>query len=87
MRARLGLALFVAFLPIAYVGRPAKERMSAPPPAQNTSTLDDQTDLALTVYNADLALVRDVRNVNLPEGSFDLQFMDIAATVNPASAR
>ena len=44
-----------------------------------------QTDLALTVYNADLALVRDVRNVNLPAGSFDLRFMDIAATVNPAT--
>src|SRR6266508_4627280 len=49
------------------------------------STLDDQVDLAVTVYNADLALVRDVRNVQLPTGSFDLRFMDIAATVNPAT--
>jgi hypothetical protein len=85
MRARLGLALFIAVLPIAYAARPAKVRASAPPPEQNTSTLDDQTDLALTVYNADLALVRDVRNVSLPSGSFDLRFMDIAATVNPAT--
>jgi hypothetical protein len=52
---------------------------------QDTSTLDDQTELALTVYNSDLALVRDVRNVQLPRGSFDLRFMDIAATVNPAT--
>ena len=51
---------------------------------QDTSTLDDQTELALTVYNSDLALVRDVRNVQLPRGTFDLRFMDIAATVNPA---
>jgi hypothetical protein len=29
--------------------------------------------------------VRDVRNLQLPTGSFDLQFMDIAATVNPAT--
>ncbi len=85
MHTRLGLALFIAFLPIAYAARPAKERVSATPTGQNTSTLDDQTDLALTVYNADLALVRDVRNVNLPTGSFDLRFMDIAATVNPAT--
>jgi hypothetical protein len=52
---------------------------------QDTSTLDDQTELALTVYNSDLALVRDVRSVQLPRGTFDLRFMDIAATVNPAT--
>ncbi|HEX2455923.1 MAG TPA: hypothetical protein VHI99_19650 [Vicinamibacterales bacterium] len=54
-------------------------------PDQGTSTLDDQVELAVTVYNSDIALVRDVRNVQLPSGSFDLNFMDIAATVNPAT--
>jgi hypothetical protein len=60
---------------------------AAAPPAegQDTSTLDDQIDLAVTVYNSDLALVRDVRNIQLPKGTFDLRFMDIAATVNPAT--
>ena len=29
--------------------------------------------------------MRDVRNVQLPRGTFDLRFMDIAATVNPAT--
>ena len=29
--------------------------------------------------------MRDVRNLQLPRGTFDLQFMDIAATVNPAT--
>src|SRR5207237_7294731 len=52
---------------------------------QDTTTLDDQVELALTVYNSDIALVRDVRNLQLPHGSFDLRFMDIAATVNPAT--
>src|SRR5687768_7742918 len=37
-----------------------------PAPAQDASTLDDQTELALTVYNSDLALVRDVRTLRLP---------------------
>lgn len=85
MRSRLALAMFVAVLPIAYAARrptPVERPTSA---TQNTSTLDDQTDLALTVYNADLALVRDVRNVRLASGTFDLRFMDIAATVNPAT--
>lgn len=53
--------------------------------AQAESTLDDQTELAVTVYNSDLALVRDVRNVRLPRGVADLRFQDIAATVNPAT--
>src|SRR5688500_12717010 len=55
------------------------------PPAQDASTLDDQTELALTVYNSDLALVRDVRTLRLPRGVTDLRFMDVAATVNPAT--
>jgi hypothetical protein len=85
MRSRLAAAMFVAALPIAYASHPARIAPSDPLPSQNTSTLDDQIELALTVYNADLALVRDVRNVRLPSGDFDLRFMDIAATVNPAT--
>jgi len=53
--------------------------------AQPSSTLDDQVELAVTVYNSDIALVRDVRNLLLPQGNFDLRYMDIAATVNPAT--
>jgi hypothetical protein len=56
-----------------------------PVQGQHSTTLTDQIDLAVTVYNSDIALVRDVRNLKLPDGTFDLQFMDIAATVNPAT--
>jgi len=49
------------------------------------TTLDDQAELAVTVYNSDIALVRDVRNLDLARGTSDLRFMDIAATVNPAT--
>jgi len=57
------------------------------PGAQSTATttLEDQAELAVTVYNSDLALVRDVRNVQIARGTSDLQFTDIAATVNPAT--
>ena len=55
------------------------------PPAVATTTLDDQAELAVTVYNSDLALVRDVRNIQIARGVSDLHFMDIAATVNPAT--
>ena len=53
--------------------------------AQPGTTLDDQVDLALTVYNSNIALVRDVRELALPEGVFDLSYIDIAATINPAT--
>jgi hypothetical protein len=47
--------------------------------------LNDQADLNVTVYNSNIALIRDVRNLTLPSGAFRLKFMDIAATVNPAT--
>ena len=50
-----------------------------------TSTEQDQKELAVTVYNSNVALVRDVRRVRLPDGTIDLRYMDIAAQVNPAT--
>src|SRR5437660_4014629 len=61
-----------------------KEAARATASDQATS-LNDQTDLAVTVYNSNIALVRDVRQLTLPTGYFRLKFMDIAATVNPAT--
>ena len=52
---------------------------------QGTTTIDDQVDLSVTVYNSDIALVRDVRTLRLPRGVSSVSFMDIAATVNPAT--
>ena len=53
--------------------------------ADQATSLNDQTDLAVTVYNSNIALVRDVRQLTLPIGAFRLKFEDIAATVNPAT--
>ena len=91
MNARFGIAAIVLALgALAGAMRfgldgPAASAAQPQVQGQDTSTLDDQTELALTVYNSDLALVRDVRNIQLPRGTFDLRFMDIAATVNPAT--
>ncbi len=49
------------------------------------TTMNDQTDLALTVYNSNVALVRDTRELSLPAGEFQLRFSDIAASINPAT--
>ncbi len=81
--AALGLAIG------AFLLRPAAPAVSAEPePAETqdqSTTLDDQTELAITVYNSDIALIRDVRQLQLPRGTGSLRFMDIAATVNPAT--
>src|SRR5712691_2988306 len=53
--------------------------------SQPSTTQNDQTDLAVTVYNSNVALVRDVRELTLPTGAFRLRFMDIAATINPTT--
>src|SRR5438132_7915944 len=53
--------------------------------ADQTTSLNDQTDLNLTVYNSNITLILDVRDLPLPGGTFRLKFMDIAATVNPAT--
>ena len=85
------VALPIAHPPAANPSSPAANPSSPaaqnPAPAQDPdqTTLDDQVDLAVTVYNSDLALVRDVRELRLARGVAELQFMDIAATVNPAT--
>lgn len=85
MRTRLiGIVITFAAL-FALFPRASGEDLSAAPPFKGQTTIDDQVDLAVTVYNSDIALVRDVRELQLPSGSFDLRFMDIAATVNPAT--
>jgi hypothetical protein len=93
MSARLWFAPFVLAIgavapfgsvaPTVGTASPAIE--GAAPQDSATTTLDDQVDLAVTVYNSDIALVRDVRNLQLARGTSDLHFMDIAATVNPAT--
>lgn len=86
---RLLLLALVAAAPVVAIT--ARSTLSASTgevttPGHLTSTLEEQTDLALTVYNSNIALVRDVRELALGQaGVVDLHFGDIAATVNPAT--
>jgi hypothetical protein len=60
---------------------------SAPQSASDagTTTQKDQTDLSVTVYNSNLALVRDVRQIRVRSGIAPLRFEDVAASINPAT--
>ncbi len=50
------------------------------------STLDDQVAVEVTVYNANLGLVKDTRKIKLPKGKEnELQFMDVASFIMPVT--
>ncbi|MCB1183813.1 DUF4139 domain-containing protein [bacterium] len=49
------------------------------------SDAGDRRELQLTVYNHDLALVREVRRIDLPKGTFGLEFRDVPARINPVT--
>ena len=80
---RAGIALSVlALLPLAgnstklYAAQNEKDDSARKQPA--TTNEKDQVDLAVTVYNSNIALVRDVRQIHLPSGTFPLHFEDVA---------
>ena len=85
MRLALSCVVLTLLLTAASPAPIRSGAAAAESPAAAQTTITDQTDLSVTVYNSDLALVRDTRNIAVQPGSFDLHFMDIAATVNPAT--
>jgi hypothetical protein len=52
---------------------------------RRTSTQEDQTALELTVYNSNLGLVKDQRQITLGRGIQELKFMDVASQIIPTS--
>jgi hypothetical protein len=52
---------------------------------QVTTTADDQTSVAITVYNDGTGLIKDTRQIELPRAEFDLIFMDVASMIDPTS--
>jgi hypothetical protein len=78
------LAAFLLALPLpGTVGR-----VSAAPAVNDdaaATTETDQTEVSVTVYNSNLALVRDVRQIHLQSGVAQLRFEGVAASINPAT--
>ncbi len=50
------------------------------------STLNDQKSVAVTIYNGDLALVKDQREVKLNKGLNALAMRDVSAKIRPETA-
>src|SRR5260221_172398 len=86
--AAIVLAGAAAFVPEVYAGKKAAGQEKEPSHgarANQSPTLADQTDLAAPVYNPNIALARDARELPFPRGISRLNFMDIAPPVNPAT--
>jgi len=81
--ARLGILVFAFACNLAHAQTGTVKESAADNSA--TTTDKEQVDLSVTVYNSNLALVRDVREIHLPSGTFPLKFEDVAATINPAT--
>ncbi len=45
----------------------------------------DRAELMLTIYNENLALVREVRRLELPDGAARLEFQDVPSQIEPRS--
>src|SRR4030095_1685985 len=48
-------------------------------------TRDDQPEFMVTIYNGNLGLVKDLREARLPAGVNEVQFMDVAAGIDPTT--
>lgn len=55
-------------------------------PVETRSTLQDQQQVAVTIYNDDLALVKDQRKINLGNGLTSLALRDVSALIRPETA-
>ena len=53
---------------------------------EHASNAQDQSALALTIYNSDLALVKDARKVKLHRGENRLAWKDVSARMQPETA-
>lgn len=55
-------------------------------PAEQRSTLADQQEVAVTIYNENLALVKDQRRLQLKPGTSNLAFRDVSARMRAETA-
>ena len=76
---RLALSCLIAALTL-------ETAMAQTPADELRTTLDDQQGVAVTIYNDDLALVKDQRRVTLPAGPAELAFRDVSAKIQPETA-
>ena len=54
-------------------------------PARAAVTQEHQKEVAITIYNGNLGLVKDIRDLHLGPGTHEVKFMDVAAQIDPTT--
>src|SRR3990172_6659204 len=83
MKRKFGYVLFAVIICLMGIASGAEKSGSKTGPLG--STLEDQSSVAVTIYNVNLGLVKDQRSINLPKGTGELKFMDVASQIIPTS--
>ncbi len=74
------LAVTILTRELAFHARESNARSES----SNVSTgLNDQESVAVTVYNSDIGLIKDIRQLTLPGGLTELRFGEVAAKIMP----
>jgi hypothetical protein len=87
--AQYPIALAALALALATAGATAQQATTpaAAVKQERRSTLDDQQSVAITIYNEDLALVKDARKVLLDDGVNRVALRDVSARMRPETAQ
>lgn len=83
MKRKFGYVFFAVI--ICLMGVASGAERSASKTESLSSSLEDQSSVAVTIYNVNLGLVKDQRSINLPKGLRELKFMDVASQIIPTS--
>lgn len=73
-------------LPFVVAGLALAAQAATGQVAEQRSTLADQREVAVTIYNDNLALVKDQRRLQLRPGAGTLAFRDVSARMRPETA-
>ena len=86
MRTQRAFLVFTVMVVICLcTGRTSLAESVEPKNVAVTAGLEDQTGMAVTIYNVNLGLVKDQRRIPLPQGTGDVRFMDVASQIIPSS--
>jgi hypothetical protein len=80
-----GAGLLACALPgaVAAQSAPQSAPHSAPNSAPHSAPNSAQGDVSVTIYNNNLALIQDIRQLSLPSGRTQQEFPDVSAQIQP----
>jgi hypothetical protein len=85
MKKRIVLVTLISSLFLIQIGNALNRVGIQDSAASLTSTLKDQQNVSVTIYNSNVGLVKDIRLIDFKPGIYELKFMDVAAKIDPTT--